>query len=139
MTPTEIRNLIAKKIAGQGTMVDVGNGLPAILNGLVELVEEATAAAAAAAPKIITSGKSWDEVTAGEYNTKALFASALGIPESDVDDLPSCDELKLSNISIKRTYSAYFGDGVIFLEAVTGTEITGTQYLSTDIYPVLIP
>lgn len=104
MTPTEIRNLIAKKIEGQGSAIDIGNGLPAILNGLVELVENA-------APKIITSDKNWDEVTSGEYNTKALFASALGIQESDVDNLPSCDELKLfaSSMSLKRVF-AYSSD-----------------------------
>lgn len=36
MTIQEIRDLIAKKIAGQGTMVDVGNGLSAILNGILD-------------------------------------------------------------------------------------------------------
>lgn len=45
MTPTEIRNLIAKKIEGQGSAIDIGNGLPAILNGLIELVENAVPAA----------------------------------------------------------------------------------------------
>lgn len=38
MTIQEIRDLIAKKISGQGTMVDVGGGLPAILNGILDLV-----------------------------------------------------------------------------------------------------
>lgn len=28
--------MVAKKIAGQGTMVDVGGGLPAILNGILD-------------------------------------------------------------------------------------------------------
>lgn len=38
MTIVEIRDLVAKKISGQGTMVDVGGGLPAILNGILDLV-----------------------------------------------------------------------------------------------------
>lgn len=35
-----IRNLVAKKIAGQGTMVDVGGGLPVILNAICDAIEE---------------------------------------------------------------------------------------------------
>jgi hypothetical protein len=42
MTTQEIRDLIAKKIAGQGTQVDLGNGLPAILNGILDAVEGAS-------------------------------------------------------------------------------------------------
>lgn len=38
MTIQEIRDLVAKKIMGQGTMVDVGGGLPAILNGILDLI-----------------------------------------------------------------------------------------------------
>lgn len=38
MTIQEIRDLIAKKIAGQGTQVDVGGGLAAILNGILDLI-----------------------------------------------------------------------------------------------------
>lgn len=38
MTIQEIRDLVAKKISGQGTMVDVGGGLPAILNGILDLI-----------------------------------------------------------------------------------------------------
>lgn len=39
MTIQEIRDLIAKKIAGQGTQVDVGGGLPAILNAICDTLE----------------------------------------------------------------------------------------------------
>lgn len=38
MTIDEIRALIAQKIAGQGTMVDAGGGLPAILNALCDAI-----------------------------------------------------------------------------------------------------
>lgn len=40
MDTNEIRALIAQKIAGQGSMVDVGGGLPAILNAIVELLPD---------------------------------------------------------------------------------------------------
>lgn len=42
MTIQEIRDLIAKKITGQGTQVDLGNGLPAIFNGILDAVEGAS-------------------------------------------------------------------------------------------------
>lgn len=38
MTKQEIKDLIAAKIAGQGTMVDVGGGLPTILNEIIDLI-----------------------------------------------------------------------------------------------------
>ena len=37
MTPNEIKNLIDQKIAGQGTMVDVGGALPTILKAIVDM------------------------------------------------------------------------------------------------------
>lgn len=40
MTTTDIKNLIASKIAGQGSAVDAGSALPEILNGIVEALEK---------------------------------------------------------------------------------------------------
>ena len=40
MNAQEIRSLIEQKIAGQGTNVDAGGALPAILEALVDAVEE---------------------------------------------------------------------------------------------------
>lgn len=39
MTTTEIKALVAAKIAGQGTMLDVGNALPSVINSLCDLVD----------------------------------------------------------------------------------------------------
>ena len=41
MTKQQIADLIAAKISGQGSAVDVGGALPAILNGILELIPEA--------------------------------------------------------------------------------------------------
>lgn len=41
MTTQEIKDLISAKVAGQGSMVDIGDALPAILNGLADIVAEA--------------------------------------------------------------------------------------------------
>lgn len=40
MTKDEIKALVAAKIAGQGSMVDVGGGLPTILNEIIDLIPE---------------------------------------------------------------------------------------------------
>lgn len=119
MTPTEIRNLIAKKIEGQGTMVDIGNGLPVILNGILDMIADIPA------PKIVTSGNSWDELRDGQYGTKALLASALSIPVSNVDDLLSCDELKFTDVSLRRTIAMYAGDGFVLFGGSDGVNNYG--------------
>jgi len=115
MTTDEIKALVAKKLAGQGTNVDAASVLPTIINALCDAVDAAEAAAAAAAalaPKVIYSEASWDEIPSAEnYDTKASLALALGIlEESEVDDLPSCDELKFTDASVKRTSTIRIGD-----------------------------
>ena len=113
MTIQEIRDMVAKKIAGQGTMVDVGGGLPAILNAICDAIEGVS-------PKVVTSGNNWDELRDGQYGTKALLASALSIPESSVDDLQSCDELKLTDISLRRTIAMGAGEGFVLFGGTDG-------------------
>ena len=79
MTIQEIRDLIAKKIAGQGTMVDVGNGLPAILNGILDKI------AAIPAPKPIFE---FAEIPNFENKTAAeVVALNIGFnSEAEVDE-----------------------------------------------------
>lgn len=52
MTAEEIKNLIDQKIAGQGTMVDVGGALPTILKEIVDM------AGSPAAPTYVDCGYS---------------------------------------------------------------------------------
>ena len=40
MTKEQIKDLVAAKIAGQGSMVDVGGGLPTIFNEIIDLIPE---------------------------------------------------------------------------------------------------
>lgn len=61
MTIQEIRDLVAKKISGQGTMVDVGGGLPAILNGILDLIA-AAAAQSLAVPTLTAEESELDDV-----------------------------------------------------------------------------
>lgn len=37
MTPQEIKELVSKKIAGQGSQVDIGGALAEILNGIIDI------------------------------------------------------------------------------------------------------
>lgn len=37
---SEIKDAIQKKIAGQGSQVDIGNGLPSVLNGMADLIQK---------------------------------------------------------------------------------------------------
>lgn len=54
MTTAEIKALVAAKVAGQGTMLDVGNALPAILNALCDLIDTAEGKITTAEGKITT-------------------------------------------------------------------------------------
>lgn len=40
MTPQEIKELVSKKIAGQGSQVDIGGALAEILNGIVDAIPQ---------------------------------------------------------------------------------------------------
>lgn len=40
MTKQEIKDLVAAKLVGQGNQVDLGSALPAILNGIIDLIQE---------------------------------------------------------------------------------------------------
>lgn len=69
MTTQEIRDLVAKKIAGQGTMVDVDGGLPAILNGILDLIAAAAAQSLAVPTLTAEESELGDriEITAERY------------------------------------------------------------------------
>lgn len=63
MTKEEIKALIDAKIAGQGSAVDVGSALPAILNGILEL------AATPPAKKVIEIEDTFENVSIEEALT----------------------------------------------------------------------
>lgn len=96
MTKNEIRSLIEQKIAGQGTNVDAGGALPAILEALVDAVD----AVEESKPVEI-------EIPLGEEfmaATKAVAAERLEITESQLDDLI---EGKYPIVRNKLTSAAY--------------------------------
>ena len=78
MTIQEIKELVSKKIAGQGSQVDIGGALAEILNGIIDIAD----------------GKKIVEVpnlTTFEDETKAQAAADLHISESDLDSLFEAD------------------------------------------------
>lgn len=77
MTIQEIKELVSKKIAGQGSQVDIGGALAEILNGIIDMA----GAKKVEVPKLITF----------EDLTKAQAAADLQISESDLDSLFEAD------------------------------------------------
>ena len=83
MTTDEIRALIAKKISGQGSAIDVGNGLEPILNALCDALD----AAQAAAPKVLNCGVAFSSGLSGEDLTLTEVAELLNISEQEATQL----------------------------------------------------
>lgn len=77
MTKQEIKELVSKKIAGQGSQVDIGGALAEILNGIIDIA----GAKKVEVPMLITF----------EDLTKAQAAAELQISESDLDSLFEAD------------------------------------------------
>ena len=77
MTKQEIKELVSKKIAGQGSQVDIGGALAEILNGIIDM---------AGAKKVEVP-----MLTTFEDETKAQAAADLHISESDLDSLFEAD------------------------------------------------
>ena len=77
MTKEEIKALIDAKIAGQGSAVDAGSALPAILNGILEL------AATPPAKKVIEIMNTFSQVSIEEAltNIKINGAQVLSLSE----------------------------------------------------------
>lgn len=70
MTKEEIKALIDAKIAGQGSAVDTGSALPAILNGILEL------AATPPARKVIEITEDFQDLSIEEALTKIKINGA---------------------------------------------------------------
>ena len=80
-TINEIKNLIKTKIEGQGSQVDIGNGLPQILNGIVDALE--------AIPEVTPSyiDLAYVDDTPLSNLSKSEMCEALEITDKQFDDL----------------------------------------------------
>lgn len=68
MTKQEIKDLVAAKIAGQGNQIDAGSTLPAILDGIIDLIPTIPEPVAA------LMVQSDNDTTVGGYQVPALTA-----------------------------------------------------------------
>lgn len=103
MTKQEIKEAIAKGIAGQGTNVDGGGYLPKILEAIVDAIPEG-ASPVAPEPTItlqLVSASNVDISTA---------AQMLGILEEEVNQIPDQLVLKVESYVVTRLYKSV-GEG----------------------------
>ncbi len=94
MTKQEIAALVAAKIEGQGTNVDAGSVLPAILNGILDLIPAAPVPPTPAdifAGFSVTTDLDQAAIVSGSGTglSKGQAAQALGITGGDLDALLS--------------------------------------------------
>lgn len=87
ITKEQIIALIDAKIAGQGSAVDVGGALPAILKGITDLIPESVGDSVAW-EQIVTEGTKIAEVTIGEETTDVFAPNGGGGGALTVTDFP---------------------------------------------------
>lgn len=102
MTPEEIKTLIDQKIAGQGTMVDVGGALPTILKEIVDMASQGGGGGGDVKPIIITGEPSEEMTTLAQLE-------AIGITLSEVT----------AAAAGKRTSVILSTEGAYSLQAIT--------------------
>ena len=80
MTKDEIKSLVAAKIAGQGSMVDVGGGLPTILNEIIDLIPEGGGGESLNIELIAAEDAGYYNIASGETIEDVRSAFLSGIP-----------------------------------------------------------
>lgn len=80
MTTDELKDLIASKIAGQGSAVDAGSALPEILGGVVDLLKNQQDKVNALDGIVVTLGDNTDE---WKQDDMLMAKNALGV-KSDI-------------------------------------------------------
>ena len=103
MTTEEIKNLIDQKIAGQGTMVDVGGALPTILKEIVDMASQG-GGGGDVKPIIITGEPSEEMTTLAQLEAigitlSEVTAAAEGKRTSVILRLPSSEAASLQAIT----------------------------------------
>lgn len=78
MTPEEIKTLIDQKIAGQGTMVDVGGALPTILKEIVDMAGQGGGSTPIVLTSLPQEGMSLDDLSAIGLTKAEMIAAANG-------------------------------------------------------------
>lgn len=117
MTKDEIKQLIAEKIAGQGSAIDAASVLPAILNGIIDAIPEITPAPTPAEMLDALTLKSSMGGVIGFFNkTPSEAAFEMGITEAEFAKFIKGDFLRIE-----------FTDSILIVNGVftpTAEEIT---------------
>lgn len=126
MTIEELKKVLAKKVNGQGSAVDVGGGVAVILG---ELIERITPANIIGELKITIS----DEVASASDLTKAACAEALGITEDELDALFNGEYLQAEINGLNYTIQVGGTSVSVGVDEITVTEkVTDIQALTGD-------
>lgn len=92
MTTEEIKKMITDTLQGQGNQVDIGGGIPKILNAIVEKIDEGGGGGAAEPIEITIDlfalaaykTSETDKVTAFDAIPKSVMMKALGVTEDNL-------------------------------------------------------
>lgn len=122
MTTDEIKKMIADTLQGQGNQVDVGGGIPKILNAIVEKIDEGGGGGAAEPIEITID---WDAL--GEYRTSDTGKVAVydAIPKSVMMEALGVTEDNLTKIMAGNAVLYYPGGGGAFFYCFSRYEDEG--------------
>ena len=118
MTIEELKRILAKKVNGQGSAVDVGGGVAVIL---AELIEKVT-------PSNVIEGMTLSisaEVASASGLTKEACAEALGITEDELDALFNGEYLRAEMGGLNYTLQIGGTSVIVGLEEITVSESDG--------------
>lgn len=132
MTKEQIQALIDAKIAGQGSAVDVGGALPAILSEILNLATAQPPAPTDMAKVLVIPNYSGIDI---EEESKAEFCEAAGITEEQFDSLLSgeyafvkCPNRKdIEKVFLTPVYS---GGDKIWFKMIDNADIDSTENIT---------
>lgn len=119
MTPNEIKTLIDQKIAGQGSMVDVGGALPTILKEIVDMASDTPAPQKSALLEItrvpdeddlyVLTPEETDQILTGQTLSLRIINPTYPIQEREGDYHPRILRTNVDTVDY-RIYDALIAD-----------------------------
>jgi hypothetical protein len=127
MTRDEIKQLIAEKIAGQGSAIDAASVLPSILNGILEAIPESG---------VMPEPKYDVPTDIGLDIDDGPFAESLGISIDELPDFFRAQVIKRGNLHLTRTYYEHVTENEEEYHAIFGDKATNYGYKMIFYYNV---
>lgn len=126
MTKDEIKALIASKIAGQGTAVDVASALPTILEEILDIADTAASEISALKDEIETMGRIIVEVGTEDYPLSDTLVGA--------KDLGSEKTRKILESPILKYHGDYYYATPMDVKHFTGSSANASSALGYITY-----